>query len=128
MRIVLLLVAAGLVLTSVKWAFLSGRRLPRNRVRHMRVRLRLRLHPGKGHATVVELWWRWGRLAVLRHGGRVRPGLPAASRVLAPGACSVLIGRAHYRHALRVPLEEHLLVMSPPRMLKTAFLADVILR
>ncbi len=40
----------------------------------------------------------------------------------------MFLGRAHYRHRLNVPLEEHLLVMSPPRMLKTAFLADVILR
>ena len=38
------------------------------------------------------------------------------------------LGRAHYRHRLRVPLEEHLLVMAPPRTYKTAFLADVILR
>ena len=41
---------------------------------------------------------------------------------------SVFLGRAHYRHGLRVPLEEHLLVMAPPRTFKTAFLADVILR
>jgi type IV secretion system protein VirD4 len=37
-------------------------------------------------------------------------------------------GRAHHRHGLRVPLEEHVLVMAPPRTGKTAFLADVILR
>ena len=40
----------------------------------------------------------------------------------------MFLGRAHYRHGLRVPLEEHLLVMAPPRTFKTAFLADVILR
>ena len=40
----------------------------------------------------------------------------------------MFLGRAHYRHGLRVPLEEHLLVMAPPRTHKTAFLADVILR
>ena len=40
----------------------------------------------------------------------------------------MFLGRAHYRHGLRVPLEEHLLVMAPPRTYKTAFLADVILR
>ena len=38
------------------------------------------------------------------------------------------MGRAQYRHGLRVPLEEHVLVMAPPRTFKTAFLADVILR
>ena len=40
----------------------------------------------------------------------------------------MFLGRAHYQHKLRVPLEEHLLVMAPPRTYKTAFLADVILR
>ena len=40
----------------------------------------------------------------------------------------MFLGRAHYRHGLRVPVEEHLLVMAPPRTYKTAFLADVILR
>ena len=39
----------------------------------------------------------------------------------------MFLGRAHYRHGLRVPLEEHLLVMAPPRTYKTAFLADVII-
>ena len=45
-----------------------------------------------------------------------------------PREHSVFLGRAHYRHGLRVPLEEHVLVMAPPRTFKTAFLADVILR
>ena len=40
----------------------------------------------------------------------------------------MFLGRAHWRHGLRVPLEEHVLVMAPPRTGKTAFLADVILR
>ena len=40
----------------------------------------------------------------------------------------MFLGRAHYRHRLHVPFEEHLLVMAPPRTYKTAFLADVILR
>ncbi|HEV3294174.1 MAG TPA: TraM recognition domain-containing protein, partial [Streptosporangiaceae bacterium] len=40
---------------------------------------------------------------------------------------SIYLGRAHYRHRLHVPLEEHLLVMAPPRTFKTAFLGDVIL-
>ena len=40
----------------------------------------------------------------------------------------MFLGRAHWRHGLRVPLEEHVLVMAPPRTFKTAFLADVILR
>ena len=110
------------------WAFLPARHLPGHRARHLRIRLHLRLHPGKGFATIVSLWLRWGRLAVLRRSDRIRPTLLLRYRLLDPREHSVFLGRAHYRHGLRVPLEEHLLVMAPPRTYKTAFLADVILR
>ena len=56
--------------------------------------------------------------------GRCRCGTGCWRR--ASTRCS--LGRAHWRHGLRVPLEEHVLVMAPPRTFKTAFLADVILR
>ena len=112
----------------VTWAFLPARYLPGNRARNLRIRLHLRLHPGKGFAHVFSLWLRWGRFAALRRSGRIRPGLPLWYRIADPGQHSVFVGRAHYRHGLRVPLEEHLLVMAPPRTYKTAFLADVILR
>ena len=56
------------------------------------------------------------------------PPCPLRYRLLDPREHSVFLGRAHYRHGLRVPLEEHVLVMAPPRTFKTAFLADVILR
>jgi hypothetical protein len=114
--------------TAGRWAFLPARYLPRNRARALQVRLHLRLHPGKGFATVVGLWLRWGRLAALRRSARIRPSLPWWLRALVPGEQSVFLGRAHWRHGLRVPLEEHVLVMAPPRTFKTAFLADVILR
>jgi type IV secretion system protein VirD4 len=120
---VLLILAAAF-----RWAFLPARYLPGNRVRHLQIRLHLRLHPGKGFATVLGLWLRWGRLAALRRSGRIRRSLPLWHRMLAPGEHSVFVGRAHWRHGLRVPLEEHVLVMAPPRTFKTAFLADVILR
>ena len=120
---VLLIVAAVFA-----WAFLPARYLPGNRARHLRIRLHLRLHPGKGFATVFSLWLRWGRLAAVGRSGRIRRSLPWWRRVLAPGEHSVFLGRAQWRHGLRVPLEEHVLVMAPPRTFKTAFLADVILR
>ncbi|MGH3190120.1 MAG: type IV secretory system conjugative DNA transfer family protein [Streptosporangiaceae bacterium] len=110
------------------WAFLPARYLPGNRARHLRIRLHLRLHPGKGFAHVFTLWLCWGRLAVLRRSRRIRRTLPLWYRMLNPAGHSVFLGRAHYRHGLRVPLEEHLLIMAPPRTYKTAFLADVILR
>ena len=109
------------------WAFLPARYLPGNRARHLRIRLHLRLHPGKGFAHAFSLWLRWGRLAALRRSSRIRPALPLWYRIAEPRQHSVFLGRAHYRHRLHVPLEEHLLVMAPPRTYKTAFLADVIL-
>ena len=117
------LVLAGLA----RWALTHGRQLPGNRVRYARIRLHLRLHPGRGYATVAELWLRWGRFAAFRKSGRIRPSVPCWQRATDPGEQSVFVGRAHFRHGLRVPLEEHVLVMAPPRTFKTAFLADVIL-
>ena len=110
------------------WAFLPARYLPGNRARHLRIRLRLRLHPGKGFAHVFSLWLRWDRLAALRRSARIRPSLPLRYRLVDSCEQAVFLGRAHYRHRLHVPFEEHLLVMAPPRTYKTAFLADVILR
>jgi type IV secretion system protein VirD4 len=121
--------AALLILAAAfRWAFLPARHLPGHRARHLRTRLHLRLHPGKGFATIVSLWLRWGRLAALRRSRRIRRSLPLWHRILAPGEHSVFLGRALWRHGLRIPLEEHVLVMAPPRTFKTAFLADVILR
>ena len=56
----------------MSWAFLPARYLPGNRARSLRLRLHLRLHPGKGFATVFSLWLHWGRLAALRRSRRIR--------------------------------------------------------
>ena len=123
-----ILLAVVLVLAvTFTWAFLPARHLPGNRARHLRIRLHLRLHPGKGFAHVFSLWLRWSRFAVLRRSGQIRPALPWRYSLLDPREHSVFLGRAQYRHRLHVPLEEHLLVMAPPRTYKTAFLADVII-
>ena len=66
-------------------------------------------------------------MTVLRRSARIRAALPLWYRIAEPHQHSVFLGRAHYRHRLRVAFEEHLLVMAPPRTHKTAFLADVIL-
>ena len=129
--VIILIAATGVVLTAVKWAFLPAvpyRRLPRHRVRYLRLRLHLRLHPGPGHATVAELWLRWGRLAAFRRSARARRSLSLWQRALGPAsAYSILVGRAHYRHGLHLPVEEHAVVTSPPRAGKTGWLASVIL-
>ena len=132
MKIVIIIAVIGVLLIPVKWAFfpfIPWRRLPRHRVRHIRLRVLLRLHPGAGHATLPELWLRWGRLAAFRRSGRARPSLSFWRRAFGPASeYSILIGRAHFRHALRLPLEEHAVVTSPPRGGKTGWLASVILR
>jgi type IV secretion system protein VirD4 len=122
------LAAVLIVLAVAAWAFLPGKYLPANRARHLRLRLHLRLHPGKGFATLAGLHLRWGRLAMVRRSARIRPSVPLPLRMADPAAHSAFLGRAHLRHGLRVPLEEHVLVIAPPRTFKTAFLADVILR
>ena len=128
MRILLLITITGLLLIALKWAFLHGRRLPHHRVRHLRLRLHLRLHRGKGHATSLEVWWRWGRLAMFRHSRRTRASLTFGQRLLAPVAeYSILAGRCHGQRALRLPLDEHAVIFSPPRGGKTGWLARVIL-
>jgi type IV secretion system protein VirD4 len=127
MKFFIVLAVVLLLAAMLKWAFWPGRGLPRSRVRFMRIRLHLRLHPGRGFATTWELWLRWGRLASLRRSGRIRRSLSFVERAGWPQLHSIWLGRAQYRHRLRVPLEEHVLVMAPPRTFKTAFLADVIL-
>ena len=112
--IIKLAIALAVVLTvaaSAAWAFLPARHLPGNHARHLRIRLHLRLHPGKGFAHAFSLHLRWSRLAALRRSSRIRPSLPLRYRFLDPREHSVFLGRAHYQHGLRVPLEEHLLVV-----------------
>ena len=108
------------------WAVRPQRRLPRHRVRHMRLRLRLRLHPGPGHATLFELWLRWGRGAAARRARRARPSLSWRTRRFRPSQTSVLIGRAQYHRGLRVPTEEHVIFIAPPRKGKSGALAEII--
>ena len=67
-----------LLAAAFAWAFLPARYLPGNRARHLRIRLHLRLHPGKGFAHLFSLWLRWGRLAVaapLRPDPRLAPAV-----------------------------------------------------
>ena len=127
MKYFIVLAVFLLILAGLRWGLLPHGRLPRFRVRHLRIRLRLRLHPGRGHATVGELWLRWGRLAAFRRSGRSRRSLPAWQRIRHPAWHCLLLGRAQYGHALRVPVDEHIVIMAPPRTGKTGLLARLIL-
>jgi type IV secretion system protein VirD4 len=99
------------------------------RVRSIRFRLWLRLRPGRGFASLPELWLRWGRLAALGYGARSRPGLSLPARLTtATTEYAVRLGRAQYGRRLYAAFELHMLILAPPRTDKTAMLADRIIR
>lgn len=128
-RVLLILaVVTVLGLWFAKWAVWPQRKLPGNRVRYQSLRTHLRLHPGRGHATLFELWLHWSKTAVFRKSRRMRRDLSFWQRLRHPGWHSVFIGRGHYRHALRILAELHCLIMSPPRKGKTLWLCKLILR
>jgi hypothetical protein len=127
-KLLILLAVILAVTAAAKWAFWPDRHLPVNRVRHTRIRLRLRLHPGRGFASAFECWLRWGRLASLRGSKRARPSLSFWRRLRHPAEHSVFAGRAHYGLRLRVPVQESITITAPPRAGKTGMLADLVLR
>lgn len=54
--------------------------------------------------------------------------LNPAPGLMRPDEYSVMLGRAHYGHALRLPHEEHALLFAPPRTGKSGLLADILTR
>ena len=123
--ILLLAVCGGLAFG--KWAFFPSPELPRNRVRYQNLRLHLHLHPGRGHASTAELHRHWGRRESARKANYARPNLTRAERLTRPAEHSVFLGRAQYRHAVRLPIQEHALFLAPPRSYKTATLSRIVL-
>ena len=107
------------------WAFLPATKIPRNRVRNMRLRLHLRLHPGRGHATVVELWLRWSRFASYRESRRTRPDLTRRQRWNDADSHSLHLGRAQLGHGVRADVQQSVSIIGPPRSWKTATLSRV---
>ena len=81
---------AIVVVAVLFWRFnLGARALERNRARAMRWRARCRLRPGPGFASLAELGTQWSRMAAAHRGGRVRPGLTWAQRMVATAATGV---------------------------------------
>jgi len=109
------------------WAVMPRRHVPMFRAAMMRLRLRLKLHPGRGFACLPELWYAWGRFASFRESGRCRPGLPRWQLIISPAAHSVFLGRAQWRHGLRAPIQENWTVVGRSRSGKSGWLAKVIL-
>jgi hypothetical protein len=94
-KLAILLVIVLIVAGFASWAFLPARYLPGNRARHLRIRLHLRLHPGKGFAHAFSLWLRWSRFAVLRRSSQIRPALPCPALALQPASIAMFALAAH---------------------------------
>jgi hypothetical protein len=77
---------------------LGARAMECNRARAMRWRARCRLRPGPGFASLAELGTQWSRMAAAHRGGRVRPGLTWAQRLMATAATgyALWLGRAQW--------------------------------
>jgi type IV secretion system protein VirD4 len=100
----------------------------RQRSRALRWRIRLRLRPGRGYASLAELWWHWGRRAALEYGRHSRPGLQLRHRLILPTThYAVRFGRAQYGRRAYGSEQRHVLIVSPPRVGKSGLLADWIL-
>ena len=76
-KLAIALAVVLIVAAFAAWAFLPARHLPGNRARHLRIRLHLRLHPGKGFAHAFSLHLRWSRFAVA---APLRPDPPRPCR------------------------------------------------
>jgi hypothetical protein len=120
-------VAPGILLAAMLLCLLPTHKLPGNRVRSHRLRLRMHLHPSRGQATLFALWFTWSRYASFRESGRARPGLTYWQRAALPGQHSVYLGRAQYGITLRIPIQEHAAIFGPPREGKSGWLARAIM-
>lgn len=114
---VVLLVLAG---AGARFTLFSG-----YQARRIRWRVRLRLKPGPGFASLGEIVFRWALLAALRHGGRARPGMSLTDRLMSPRPeYAIRLGRAQYGINTYGRQEDMILVMTGPRGFKTALLGD----
>ena len=97
-------------------AVLSRRAQFRQRARALRWRAKLRLRPGTGYASLPEVALRWGRLAALHHGRRMRPGMGFLARLFSPATdYAVRLGRAQYFRRVYARGEDQMLIIAPQR-------------
>jgi type IV secretion system protein VirD4 len=106
-----------------------GRRAQvRRRSRALRWRVRLRLRPGPGYASLFELWYRWGRLEALKRGRQSRPDLRLWHRLILPTThFAVRYGRGPYGRRAYGSEKRQTLILAPQRVGKSGKLADEIL-
>ena len=93
--------------------------------RRMKWKTILRLRPNIGFASLPEVWYRWGRVGALHHGGRSRPTLGLWRRLTSKTTeYAHRLGRAQYFRRVYASLEHQVLRLAPPRKGKTGWLSD----
>jgi type IV secretory pathway TraG/TraD family ATPase VirD4 len=118
-----LAVVLVLVVLVTRFTVFSG-----NRIRAIRWRIRLRMHPGPGFASAAELWSRWSRHAAISHGRRARPGLRLRHRLRSRTTdYAVRLGRGQWFRRLYSRMEDQVLLMAAQRTGKSGIVADRIL-
>src|ERR1700733_12861386 len=120
--------AVLLALAFARWAVLPTKYVPRFRIRTMQLRVILRLHPGRGFASLPELWWNWGRWAAYRESGRTRPTLTRRQRGVGPARHPGGPGPAPPPPTLWRTIQECILLVGRSRSGKSGFLGKVIIR
>ena len=107
----------------VRFTVFSG-----DRIRRMRWRIRLHLHPGPGFATIAEMWCRWSRHAAIGHGRRARPGMRFRHRLTGRTTdYAVRLGRGQWLRRAYARMEDQVLIMAAQRTGKSGIIADRIL-
>jgi hypothetical protein len=122
------LIAAGAVLLLLAGLFLRFTVFAGDRIRSIKWRIRLRMHPGPGFASFAELLFRWSRWAALHHGRRARPGLRLRHRLRSRTTdYAVRLGRGQWFRRAWARFEDQVLVMAAQRTGKSGIVADRIL-
>ena len=117
-------VAAGVFYATV----MSKSAVASDRVRGLRWRIRARLRPGPGYASLPELIFRWGRLPAIHHGKRARPALKWRHRIRTRTTnFAVRLGRGPYGRRCYGRMEDMIGLVAPQRSGKTGLLIDRIL-
>jgi type IV secretory system conjugative DNA transfer VirD4/TraG family protein len=110
-------------------ALLSSQAIERNRVKALIWRMRFYLRPADGFCSAAELLYHWSRFAAYWHGRRGRPGTSYIGRILRPSdSYAVRYGRAQWGRRVFGRLEDAIGCLAPPRVGKSAEIADRILR
>lgn len=118
-------ILAVLILAALLALFIRCTLLSKLQVRRMRWRARLRMKPGPGFASHMEILVRWSRWAAVYHGKRGRPDLGCWRRLVSRSTdYAVRLGRANLFRRVFARSEDQIGIIAPPRTGKTGVLAD----